>query len=67
MPLELKFPGDVEILEYDMDRLLANIEQMHANIQAFQKAISDEQARISLYGAIIDRKRKLEEQQSEEP
>ena len=43
-----------------MERLLANIEQMHQNIQAFQQAISDEQARISLYGAIISRKRELE-------
>lgn len=60
MSVNIRIPADEELIGYDMESLLKNVEQHHKNIAAFQQAIEDEQTRLSLTESMIKRKRELE-------
>lgn len=62
MGVKINLPSDMQILEYDMEKLYRDVAQHEKNIASFNQVISDEKVRIQHLGNIIKRKKQLEKE-----
>lgn len=58
--LKITLPSDDAIRDYDLNRLIAAVEQHSKNIATFEQAIMDERARLAVAQSVVERKKELD-------